>query len=138
MTSVYLADAILEERSAFRLLMQEMQMEVVGEAADWTTTLLQAPLHRYMDMLVVDRGLLPDSTCLALDTYRRVCPAVLVILLVSQLEASQPVALCCGADEFISKGETAERVIERLRLIAASVAINKKRLVDRENEEALD
>jgi hypothetical protein len=39
MTRVFVADAKLEERSALRLLLLDLKMEVVGEAADWFTTL---------------------------------------------------------------------------------------------------
>ena len=58
MTRVYLADAKPEERSALRLLLLDLKMEVVGEAADWFTTLAQAPVSR-IDMLLVDWDLLP-------------------------------------------------------------------------------
>jgi hypothetical protein len=43
MTSVFLADTQPEERSAPRLLLLDLNMEVAGEAADWPTTLAQAP-----------------------------------------------------------------------------------------------
>ena len=52
------------------------------------------------------------------------CPAALVIVLISHLDARQQAALSAGADMFISKGETPERVAERLRTVAASVPIN--------------
>jgi hypothetical protein len=42
MMRVFLADAQSEERSALRLLLLGLNMEVVGEAADWPTTLAQA------------------------------------------------------------------------------------------------
>ena len=42
MTRVFLADAQPEEPSAPRLLLLDLNMEVVGEAADWPTTLAQA------------------------------------------------------------------------------------------------
>ena len=35
MTRVYVADAKSEERSALRLMLLDLKMEVVGEAADW-------------------------------------------------------------------------------------------------------
>jgi DNA-binding NarL/FixJ family response regulator len=123
MTRVYLADAIPEERSALRLLLLDMQMEIVGEAGDWPTTLAQAPLSR-TDMLVVDWDLLPISPTTALDELRKVCPAALVIVLISHMDARHQAALSAGADAFISKGETPARVAERLRAVAASVAIN--------------
>ena len=74
MTRVYLADAQLEERSALRLLLLDLNMEVVGEAADWATTLAQAPVSR-ADMLLVDWDLLPSSPTAALEELRKACPA---------------------------------------------------------------
>ena len=121
MIRVYLADALTEERSALRLMLLDLNMEVVGEAADWATTLAQAPVSR-TDMLLIDWGLLPRSApSAALDELRKACPAALVIILISHLDARQQAALSAGADAFISKGETPERVAERLRAVAASV-----------------
>ena len=121
MTRVYLADALKEERSALRLMLIDLNMELAGEAADWTTTLAQAPINR-TDMLLIDWSLLPSlAPSAALDQLRRACPAALVIVLISHLDARQQAALSSGADAFISKGETPERVAERLRSVAASV-----------------
>jgi len=123
MTRVFLADAKPEERSALRLLLLDMNMEVVGEAADWTTTLANAPITN-LDMLLVDWGLLPiDLGVPALAELRLACPSAIVVVLISHLDARQQAALSVGADMFISKGETPERVAERLRLAAASVRI---------------
>lgn len=123
MTRVYIADAKLEELAALRILLldlNDLKMEVVGEATDWVTTLAQAPISR-ADMLLIDWDLLPDSPTAALGELRRACPAALVIVLISHLDARQQAALSAGADAFISKGETTERVAERLRAVAASV-----------------
>ena len=95
-------------------------MEVVGEAADWYTALAQAPVSR-ADMLVVDWELLPNAPTAALGELRRACPAALVIVLISHLDARHQAALSAGADAFISKGEMPDRVSERLRAVAASV-----------------
>lgn len=122
MPRVFLADAQPEERSALRLLLLDLKMEVVGEAADWATTLSLAPVSR-MDMLLVDWDLLPDAPTAALDKLRKVCPAALVIVLISHLDARQQAALSAGADAFISKDETPERVAERLRAAVANVTI---------------
>ena len=119
MTRVYLADAKPEERSALRLLILDLKMEIVGEAADWLTTLAQVPVSR-TDILLVDWDLLPSEPSTALAELRKVCPAALVIVLISYLDARQQAALSAGADAFISKGETPERVAERLRSVAAS------------------
>lgn len=122
MTRVYLADAQSEERSALRLLLQDLKLDVVGEAADWITTLVQAPISR-TDILLVDWDLLPNSPTAALEELRKACPAALVIVLISHLDARHQAALSAGADAFISKGETPERVADRLRAVAASVPI---------------
>ena len=121
MTRVFIADGKPEERSALRLLLLELKMEVAGEAADWTTALAQAPVSR-TDMLLIDWDLLPRlAPTTALDGLRKACPAALVIVLISHLDARQQAVLSSGADAFISKGETPERVAERLRSVAASV-----------------
>jgi DNA-binding NarL/FixJ family response regulator len=122
MTRVYLADANHEERSALRLLLQDLKMEVIGESADWATTIVQAP-GRSADMLLVDWNLLPRSPNAALEELRKACPSALVIVLISHMDARQQAALSAGADAFISKGETPERVAERLRSVAAGVSV---------------
>jgi DNA-binding NarL/FixJ family response regulator len=98
-------------------------MEVAGVAADWATTLTQAPVSR-ADLLLVDWDLLSSEPNEALNDLRQACPAALVIVLISHLDARQQAALSAGADAFISKNETPERVAERLRIAAASV-LNK-------------
>ena len=120
MTRVFLADAKPEERSALRRLLIDLKMEIVGEAPDWPTTLALAPVSR-TDMLVVDWEILPNSPNAALEELRKACPAALVIVLISHLDARQQAALSAGADAFISKSEMPERVAERLRSVALSV-----------------
>lgn len=120
MTRVYLADALSKERSALRLMVLDLRMEVAGEAADWSTTLAEVPISR-TDILLVDWDLLPSAPGPALDKLRKACPAALVVVLISHLDARQQAALSAGADAFISKGETPERVAERLLAVAASV-----------------
>ena len=123
MTRVHIADAKPEERSALRLLLLDMKMEVVGESADWFDTLVQVPINR-IDMLLVDWDLLPiNAPGTALDELRIACPTALVVVLISQLDARQQAALSAGADAFISKGETPDRVAERLRAVAASMRV---------------
>jgi DNA-binding NarL/FixJ family response regulator len=123
MTRVYLADSRSDERSALRLLLLDMKMDVVGESADWLTTLAKAPAT-LLDMLLVDWDLLPISPVIAINELRKLCPAALVIVLISHLDARQQAALSAGADAFISKGETPERVADRIRTVAAHVLAN--------------
>jgi DNA-binding NarL/FixJ family response regulator len=121
MTRVYVADSRPEERSALGLLLLDLNMEVVGEASDWFTTLIQAPISR-VDMLLVDWDLLPNNAPNeAMDGLRKACPSTLVVILISNLDARKQAALSLGADVFISKGETPERVAQHLRIAAARV-----------------
>ena len=121
MTRVFLADAQPEERSALRLMLLDLDMEVVGEAADWFTTLAEAPTTS-LDMLLVDWDLLPlEMGVQSLAELRLACPQAIVVVLISHLDARHQAALSAGADAFISKGETPERVAERLQAVAASV-----------------
>ena len=123
MTRVYLADAKPEERSALRLLLNDLKMQVIGEAADWDTLLVEVPISA-TDILVVDWDLLPAAPTEALGKLRMACPAALIIILISHMDARQQAAISAGADAFISKSETPERVAERLLIVAASVPIN--------------
>jgi DNA-binding NarL/FixJ family response regulator len=52
---------------------------------------------------------------------RAACPAAVVIVLISHLDARKQAALSAGADAFISKGETPDRVAVRLRAAAESI-----------------
>jgi len=96
---------------------------VVGEAADWNTTLANAPATS-LDMLLVDWDLLPSNRGIpSLAELRQACPGAIVVVLISYLGAREQAALSAGADAFISKGETAERVSERLQMAAANIHI---------------
>jgi DNA-binding NarL/FixJ family response regulator len=123
MTRVFIADPLPEERSALRLVLVDLHLDVIGEAADWESALAQAPSLR-PDMLLIDWSMLPLGTqSMALAGLRDACPGALVIVLISHLDAREQAALSAGADTFISKGETPERVAERLRSVAASISI---------------
>ena len=125
MMRVFIADSQIQARSALRLLLQDLHMQVVGEAADWPTTLDQAPSTQ-PDMLLVDWGLLATAPGATLAELRRVCPAAVVIVLLSHLNARQQAALSAGADAFISRGEMPDRVAERIQAAAAGVVSLEK------------
>ena len=121
MTRVFLADAQPDERKALRIVLRDLKMEIVGETADWPTTLAKAP-ETGLDMLLVDWGMLPSGLGVkALAELRLACPIAIVVVLISHLDARHQAALSAGADVFISKGETPERVAERLQSAADSV-----------------
>jgi DNA-binding NarL/FixJ family response regulator len=95
-------------------------MEVVGEAADWPIALVLAP-ETQPDMLLVDWDLITATSGNTLSQLRAACPAAVVIVLISQMDARQQAALSAGADAFISKGEMPDRVADRLRSAAELV-----------------
>jgi DNA-binding NarL/FixJ family response regulator len=117
MTRVLLATPQPDVRAALRLLLLDLSMEVVGEAADWPVALALAPETR-PDMLLVDWELITVDSGNTLTELRAVCPAAVVIVLISQLDAREQAALSAGADAFISKGEMPDRVADRLRAAA--------------------
>lgn len=127
MKRVYLADAQIEERSALRLMLLDLQLQVVGESADWITALAEAPATR-PDIVVVDWDLVANGSGVAHSTnsgqalaeLRLACPTAIVIVLISHLDARQQAALSAGADAFISKSEMPDRVAERLRAAVGS------------------
>lgn len=122
MTRVYIADAKPEERSALRLLLLELNMDVVGEAENWRATLANAPAAR-PDMLLIEWDLLPPGLgAQALAELRLACANVISVVLVSTLSARQQAVLSSGADMFISKSDSSERVAERLQAAAKSLA----------------
>jgi DNA-binding NarL/FixJ family response regulator len=115
MIRVFLADTEPDERKALRMMLRDLKMEVVGEAADWAGTLARAPTTG-LDMLLVDWAMLPAGLGVkALAQLRLACPNAILVVLISHLEARQQAALSAGADMFISKSETPERVAERLQ-----------------------
>ena len=117
MTRVLLATPQPDVRAALRLLLLDLRMEVVGEAADWPVALALASETR-PDMLLVDWELITVNSGNTLTQLREACPAAVVIVLISQLDARQQAALSAGADAFISKGEMPDRVADRLRAAA--------------------
>lgn len=112
MTRVFVADSRAEVRSALRLLLSDINMQVVGDAHNWANTLAQAAAT-HPDLVVVDWELIPASHSLL--ELRATCPATVTIVLISHMDARQQAAISAGADVFISKGETPDRWAERLR-----------------------
>ncbi len=115
MTKVYLADSQPEVCLALRLLLLDLNMEIVGETDNWTATLAEIATTR-PDLVLVDWNLVPTNN--SIIELRTICPTAFVMVLISDLETRQHIAHSAGADSFISKGETPDRVAERLRAAA--------------------
>ncbi len=102
MPRVFLADSSSTERFALRLYIMDLKMEVVGEAADWSSTVAQVPLCQ-TDMLLVDWNLLPNPANLALEKLRDTCPAQRVIVLIDHSSAHLETALSSSGYTFIKR-----------------------------------
>jgi DNA-binding NarL/FixJ family response regulator len=120
MIRVLLAAPQPDVRAALRLLLLDLSMELVGEAPDWHTILALTP-EVQPEMLLVDWDLITVESGNTLTQLREACPAAVVIVLISQLDARHQAALSAGADAFISKGEMPDRVADRLRAAAELV-----------------
>lgn len=124
MIRVFIADTTFKERLALRLLCLVLDMQVIGEAVDWNTTLTDAP-KTTPNLLLVDWELLPAASAEAVAELRQACPVPLVIVLLISRATRQQTALSVNADVFISKHDPADQVLESLR-IAASTVLTKE------------
>jgi DNA-binding NarL/FixJ family response regulator len=126
MTNVYIADSQLDERSAFRLMLTDLKMTIVGEASNWATLISQVATSN-PDVVLVDWNLISQGSGMTMSELRAICPVTSVIVLISQWDAGEQAALSSGADIFISKAGSTRQVAERL--MAAADSVRFKRLL---------
>jgi DNA-binding NarL/FixJ family response regulator len=98
-------------------MLQNLNMEEVGEAADWTAVSARVP-ETQPDILLVDWEVLPLTPAENLTVLRQACKGPFFVVLTSFLDARQQAAIAVGADTFISKFEAPDRLADRLQLIA--------------------
>lgn len=124
MIRVFIANAKAEERSALRSMLLNLKLEVVGDAADWKTTLVKAPTTSF-NLLLVDWNLLPADTVAGLSAMRQACSKAIIVVLTSYLDAHQQAARSAGADAFISKGEIPNRLADHLLAISRKSTLSE-------------
>jgi DNA-binding NarL/FixJ family response regulator len=122
MIRVYLATVMLTERSALRIMLLDMNMEIAGEADNWLTAFAGTSRSR-ADILIVDWELLPVPSSTALNELRAICAKALIVVIISHLGSRQQAVLSAGADFFISKSDMPERVSSQLLAAAAKIHI---------------
>lgn len=125
MTRVFIANSAVKERSALRLLLLNLQMEVVGAASEWPVVIANVPVTN-PDILLVDWEILPADPAAQLSALRQACPNPFFVLLTSYLDARQQAAISTGADAFISKFEAPNRLADRLLVIAKSLDVSNE------------
>jgi len=124
MIRVYIANAKAEERSALRVMLLNLKMDVVGEASDWLTSLVRAPATNF-NLLLVDWDLLSTNAATGLSAMRQACSNAIIVVLTSYLDARQQAARSAGADAFISKGEIPNRLADHLLAISRNLDLNE-------------
>lgn len=124
MMRVFIANAKAAERSALRIMLLNLKMEVVGDASDWQTTLVEAPATNF-NLLLVDWDLLPANAAANLSAMRQACSNAISVVLTSYLDAHQQAAQSAGADAFISKGEIPNRLADHLLAISRDLNLNE-------------
>jgi DNA-binding NarL/FixJ family response regulator len=115
MTDVFIATLNLHERAAFRLMVEDLEMNVVGEADSWHAALSSAATIK-PDVILVDWDLVVASGG-SLAQLRSACPPQTTLILVSSLSARQQATISSGADLFICRDDTPDRVAQSLRSI---------------------
>jgi DNA-binding NarL/FixJ family response regulator len=110
---VLLADNRIKVRFALSaLLTQRANLNIVGEAVD-ATDLLEQIRDQCPDIVLLDWRIacqVPDGL---ITTVKAVCPHSQVIVLSGRPEA-RGAALSAGADQFVSKAEPPERLLNAL------------------------
>ena len=124
MIRVFIANAKTAERSALRLMLLNLKMDVVGEASDWLTSLVRAPATNF-NLLLVDWDLLPANAATSISVMRQACSNAIVVVLTSYLDARQQAARSAGADAFISKGEIPNRLADHLLAISRNLDLSE-------------
>jgi DNA-binding NarL/FixJ family response regulator len=122
MVSIYIADASPEERSALRMMLKNLKMQVLGEAANWPALLAEVPIIN-PDLLLVDYGLVNAGSSDSLANLRAACSPSVTIILISNLALREQAALSTGADIFISKCDLPEDIVKQIQDAAENIQI---------------
>ncbi len=117
MLRILIADDQYDVRSALRLLLEhEGKMRVIGEVAEMQGLVELAPAT-CPDLLLLDWEL-PGSGMSTIPLLRSHCPQLQVIVLSGRPEMREQ-ALRAGADAFVCKGDSPEKLVTSLRAMMA-------------------
>jgi two-component system response regulator DesR len=119
MRRMFIASRQAVARSALRVLLSELNTEVVGEAGDWPSILAAAP-QSAPDVVVVDWNVMLAAHEPPMASLRQACPSALVVILMSRFDDRQKGALGAGAEILVCKDDAADCVVETLRSVAAT------------------
>jgi DNA-binding NarL/FixJ family response regulator len=111
---ILLADSQPKVRFALRVLLEHQSgLEIVGEATD-TQALFKALQTLDPDIVLLDWELPGLKEAVSLPDLRQTKPGIHVIVLGGRPSARKP-ATGAGADAFVSKGDSPERLLAAIR-----------------------
>lgn len=117
---VLLADDQYRVRFALRVLLeQQSQFHIVGEAVDATALWAQLQTTE-PDMLLLDWGLPGLKSVGDLPALHKIFPDLIIIVLSGRPEAREK-ALSAGADAFISKVDSPDRLLTVIEACSLSL-----------------
>ena len=117
---VILADDKSQVRDALHILLdQDLDMLVVGEASDAEGLMTQTQTN-LPDLVLVDWELPGFSQADSLSNLKITCPNLQVIAL-SDWPGGQRQALSAGADAFVSKVDSPDRLLDALHAIDVKI-----------------
>ena len=121
---VILADDKTQVRQALQVLLdQELNMLVVGEASDAESLLLQIRTS-LPDLVLLDWQLPGLSPPDSLSSLRITCPNLQVLVL-SDWPGGQRQALTAGANAFVSKVDSPDRLLNALHAMNTKIKSNQ-------------
>lgn len=113
MMRVLVAASQMDTRTALRLLLQTLEMQVVGESADWAAT-LQLAQELGPEIVLIDWEIIPPHTLNILKPLRHICRNASIIVLGDQLHLPQRAALVAEADLLLSKSEMPDQIANHI------------------------
>jgi DNA-binding NarL/FixJ family response regulator len=111
--TVLIADGRARVRYALGVLLRRQAGIVVVGEADQAESLIEQAESLCPDLVLVDWGLPGLTNGRSIQTLRRRCPEISLIVLSGSPEAQQA-ALDAGADDFVNKTESAEHLLSTI------------------------
>ncbi len=113
MPSVFIADPLLAERSALKLVVRDLNMQIAGEASDWSALLSQKD-SAFLDMILLSWDILPKNYNRSIKLLRKKFPQARIVAIIDQTKKLQHFLNSTKVDSFISKEEYPLSVVEIL------------------------
>ena len=105
MSCAFIADSQCVERFAVRLLLMQVDIEVAGEAADWSDLVARAHSTR-AELLLVDWDLLSSQPARDIEELGYKCPGAMITVLISHPDVERQALIEAAGGTFLCKDAT--------------------------------